>query len=474
MTDPAALPPRLPRIRTNVPGLDEITGGGFLQGGVYILQGVPGAGKTILANQVVHRHAVQGGQVVYVTMLAESHARLLQHMEGFAFFEPSAVPEKIYYVSAFNALRSQGLKGVVDLLRTEMRSHRAGILVLDGLVMAESAAASEEDLKIFVSEIQAHSTLSGCTTLLLTSEHADRPVSAEQTMVDGILLLRERAYGPRRERNIEVVKFRGSSTLRGNHAFQIGDVGITIFPRLEAARRAPLGDAVLQEGVTTGIAALDAMFDIGGYARGGVTVLSGPSGSGKTTLALHFLAQASQAEPALFFSFFESEQLLRRMVDVLGIVPREPLDAGHVHFLWQPFGENGLDALAARLLTEVQRTGATRVVVDGIGGFLAATGFSERGGSFVASLMNELRRLGVTALVAMEESDVQRSRPVDTPTLSSICDTLVQLSVRTEGSMRRYLALRKSRVSRCDLQVREMVLTPTGVDLAEPEGTLAG
>jgi circadian clock protein KaiC len=76
--------------------------------------------------------------------------------------------------------------------------------------------------------------------------------------------------------------------------------------------------------------------------------------------------------------------------------------------------------------------------------------------------------------VAMEESDVQRSRPVDTPTLSSICDTLVQLSVRTEGSMRRYLALRKSRVSRCDLQVREMVLTPTGVDLAEPEGTLAG
>jgi circadian clock protein KaiC len=88
--------------------------------------------------------------------------------------------------------------------------------------------------------------------------------------------------------------------------------------------------------------------------------------------------------------------------------------------------------------------------------------------------MNELRRLGATTLVAMEENDTQRSRPVDTPTLSSICDTLVELSVRSEGSMLRHLALRKSRVSRCDLRVREMVLTSTGVDLAGPEGTLAG
>jgi circadian clock protein KaiC len=474
MTDPAATPPSLQRIRTHVPGLDEITGGGFLQSGVYILQGAPGAGKTILANQIVHRHAAAGGQVVYVTLLAESHARLLQHMEAFAFFDASAVPGKIYYVSAFNALRSDGLNGVVELLRSEMRSHRAGILVLDGLVMAEGAAGSEDELKIFVSEIQAHSTLTGCTTLLLTSEHADRPVSAEQTMVDGILLLRERAWGPRRERNLEVVKFRGSSTLRGNHAFQIGDKGITIFPRLEAARREPLGDAVLQEGVGTGVAALDAMVDVGGYPKGGVTILSGPSGSGKTTLGLHYIAQATRDEPGVYFGFYEAPALLRRMVDVLGIVPRAPLDAGQLHFLWQPFGENGLDALAARVLAEVQRTGAKRVVLDGIGGFMAATGFAERGGSFIASLLNELRRLGATTLATVEENDINRGRAIDTPTMSATCDMLLELSVRMEGRVRRYLAIRKSRVSRCDLHVREMVLTPAGVDLAEPEDILAG
>lgn len=467
MSNEPAPPPQLPRVSTGVPGLDEVTGGGFLQSGVYIFQGAPGAGKTILANQIVHRHAAGGGHVVYVTLLAESHGRLLQHMEGFGFFEVDALPEKVYYVSAFDALRSGGLPAVVELLRSEMRSHRAGIVVLDGLVMAASAAESDEELKIFVSDIQAHSTLSGCTTLLLTSEHADRPVSAEQTMVDGILLLRERSYGPRRERNIEVVKFRGSNTLRGNHAFQIGPAGITIYPRLEARGREAADDTVLPEGVTTGVHGLDAMFDIGGYGRGSVTAVTGTSGSGKTSLGLHFLAQAGAQDKALYVSFYESPALLLRTMKLLGIARPDAVDAGHVEFMWQPFGENLLDALAERVLERVRSRGITRLVIDGVGGFMAAPAYGERGGPFLAALTNALRSTGATTLMVVEESDLGVYRVLDTPTLSAVADTVLQLQVRTDRSIRRFLAVRKSRVSHCDLRVREVVLTPTGLGIAE-------
>lgn len=467
MTERVAAPAAPSRIATGVPGLDEVTGGGFIKSGVYILQGAPGAGKTILANQIVHHHAAAGGHVVYVTMLAESHGRLLQHMQGFDFFDAAALPEKVYYISAFNALRAGGLKGVVDLLRTEMRSRRAGIVVLDGLVMAASAAQSDEALKVFISEIQAHATLTGCTTLLLTSEHADRPVSAEQTMVDGILLLRERAYGPRRERNLEVVKFRGSATLRGNHAFQIGSRGITVHPRLEAARRESTGDAIEAQGLSTGVAALDAMWDIGGYARGSVTAVSGPSGSGKTTLALHYLAQASAQEKGLFFGFYESPEMLARMAQVAGVAQRG--GTSHVEYLWVPFGENVLDGLAAELLERVRQTGAARVVVDSVGGFMAAPAFAERGGPFFAALMNELRRLGATTLVTVEEDDSAGDRLLGTATMSALADSLVQLIVRNEGRVRRFAAIRKSRVARCDLRVRELVLTPSGLDFANEE-----
>lgn len=471
MTDAADLPPPLARIGTGIPGLDEVTGGGFLKSGVYILQGAPGAGKTILANQIVHRHAAAGGNVVYVTMLAESHARLLQHMEAFSFFSPSVLADKVYYISGFNALRDHGLKGVVDLLRTEMRAHRAGILVLDGLVMAASAASSDEALKLFVSDIQAHSTLTGCTTLLLTSEHADRPVSAEQTMVDGILLLRERAFGPRRERSLEIVKFRGSSTLRGNHAFVIGNEGITVYPRLEAARRWGAGATVLPVGVGTGIAGLDRMFDIGGYGKGTVTAISGVSGSGKTTLALQYAAMATAQEKTLFYGFYESPQLLARMIEVAGIPLRAPLQAGHLQFVWNSFGENVLDVLASQLLERVRQSGATRVVIDGAGGFTAASSYGERGGSFLACLLGELRALGATTLITIEEDEGGGGRLLDTPSMSATADTLVQLELRRGESIRRFLSIRKSRASRHDLRVRECLLTPHGVDLAVQEDT---
>jgi circadian clock protein KaiC len=468
MKDAEAFAPPLERLATGVRGFDEITGGGFLRSGVYVLQGSPGAGKTILANQIVHRYAAGGGKVVYVTMLAESHARLLQHMEGFSFFDAASLPEKVYYVSAFNALRSDGLQGVVNLLRTEMRSRGAGIVVLDGLVAADSTASSDEDLKMFISDLQAHSTLTGCTTLLLASEQAGRPVTAEHTMVDGILLLRERAYGPRRERSIEVVKFRGSRTLRGNHAFQIGADGITVYPRLEAVVPEDIGDAVGSGHLATGVPSLDAMFDIGGYAQGSVTALSGPSGSGKTTLALHYLAAASAQEKAIFFGFYEAPELLLRMGDVLGIPLRRQVEAGHVRFVVWRFGENLLDGIAHEILDQVRRTNARRVVIDGVGGFFQAPAYKERGGSFLSALLNELRQLGATSLVTIEEGDSSGSRAVDTPTMSAICDTLLCLVLQRDDAWRRYAAIRKARVSRCDLRVREMVLTANGVELAEP------
>lgn len=459
--------PPLSRVATGVSGLDQVLGGGFLRSGVYILQGLPGAGKTILANQLAHHHARNGGQVVYVTMLAESHARLLQHLSAFDFYDPAAVPDRIYYVSAFNALRTGGLQAVIELLRQEMRTRQAGVLVLDGLVMAATAAKSDEELKVFISDLQTHSVLTGCTTLLLTSDDPERPVSAEQTMVDGILLLREKPYGPRRERNLEVVKFRGSATLRGNHTFRIADQGIIVYPRLEAARRAGPDAGVKAEGLATGVAGLDRMFDIGGYAHGSITVLCGRSGSGKTTLGLHFLSAATPGERSLFFGFYESPELLVEIARLQGIADKMQQSGAGVEFVWQPFGENLLDELAAHLLVHVERVRPTRVVIDGLGGFYGCPSFPERGSSFLATLMNELRRAGATTLITVEETLPGNDKATDTATMSALADNIIYCDVTHEVAVRRFVWIGKSRVSRCDLRVREARLGEHGVVLME-------
>ena len=82
MSDQSAPPERR---QTGIPGLDRILDGGLLEAGVYIVQGPPGAGKTILANQACFHHASEGGRAVYITLLAESHSRMFGHLRRMAF-----------------------------------------------------------------------------------------------------------------------------------------------------------------------------------------------------------------------------------------------------------------------------------------------------------------------------------------------------------------------------------------------------
>src|SRR5215475_9325966 len=91
----------LERIATGVRGLDTVLNGGLFKGGVYVVQGAPGSGKTILGNQICFHRAAKGDSTVYITLLAESHTRLIAHLRGMDFFRPDLITSSIYYISAF-------------------------------------------------------------------------------------------------------------------------------------------------------------------------------------------------------------------------------------------------------------------------------------------------------------------------------------------------------------------------------------
>ena len=223
---------------TGVPGLDAVLRGGLFAGAAYIVRGAPGAGKTILANQVCFHHARAGGQALFVTLLAESHARMIQHLERLDFYDPAPVPERVYYVNAFRALEEDGLPGLAALLRREIRARRTTFLVLDGMLMAEESGGSDREFRKFIHELQAFVSAQGCAALLLTSggraEH--RP---EHTMVDGLIALEDTRVGGRSQREVEVRKSRGSGALRGRHPFRITDGGLVVYPRIEAVLARP-------------------------------------------------------------------------------------------------------------------------------------------------------------------------------------------------------------------------------------------
>lgn len=157
----------LSRIISGVDGLDEVLGGGLVEGASYIVQGQPGAGKTIMANQVAFANVRAGRKVLYITLLAETHDRLFQVLGTLDFFDRSQLGITISYVSVFQTLRDNGLSAVVELVRKEIARQGATLLVFDGLLNARDRADSPLDVKTFVAEIQSQAAFVGCSVLFL-------------------------------------------------------------------------------------------------------------------------------------------------------------------------------------------------------------------------------------------------------------------------------------------------------------------
>ena len=95
---------QLKRLATGIEGLDDLLKGGLVAGSSYIVQGRPGSGKTILANQLAFNHVATGGRVLVATLLSESHERLFQYLSTLSFFDPALVGNQLQFVSAFDTV----------------------------------------------------------------------------------------------------------------------------------------------------------------------------------------------------------------------------------------------------------------------------------------------------------------------------------------------------------------------------------
>ncbi|WP_116135436.1 ATPase domain-containing protein [Trinickia diaoshuihuensis] len=454
------------RLRSDVPGLDEICGGGLIAGSSYIIQGRPGAGKTILANQLAFAQARQGRKILYVTLLAESHDRLFQSLATLDFFDAARVGKDITFISLLRTLREEGLRALVEMLRGELARQGASILVLDGLLTARETANNNLDVKTFVAELQGHAAFTGCTVLFLTSARIDES-SPEHTMVDGVLQLEEAVAGSRTVRQIRVAKSRGSRALGGFHLFEISGRGIDVYPRLEAALAQPSGtDTAPPQRLSTGVQGLDERIG-GGLPVNSVSVVVGPAGSGKTTFGLGFLHAATPEQPAVHFGFYETPQRLAAKAAALGIDLHAMVESKALTIMWRPLTENLLDKLAHELLRTVRATGARRLFVDGLAGFERATVDRNRIVEFFAALSNELRSMGVTTVYTWEIKEL--SGPWITnpsPEILSQIDNVIALHhILTDDTLHRGMKVLKIRDSLFDTAIAEFEITGDGMGL---------
>lgn len=452
------------RLASGIPGLDEVLGGGLIPGGIYVLVGGPGTGKTVIANQLCFACAQEHRQGVYVTVVSESHSRMIGNLETFTFFDPTPIGERITYMSGVGALREGGYEGLFQLVEGEVRRRQPAMLVIDGLSKSTRAGTTTEtEMRDFLNRLAALLEFTDCTAVLCMLLDAGE-VSAEHAMADGLIELTNTRIGRGSVRELFVSKFRGSATLNGSHTFEIHERGVVVHPRAEAklARSAP-GLVSDGERFRFGIERLDEML-CGGVPSYSTTALVGAPGAGKTLLGLHFLAEgARQDQRGLYFGFYESPPRVLAEGDCIGLSLSDCRDRGLLDVTWhRPFG-NLLDRLAETLFEHVRQRGIRRLFIDGVEGLSRGAMFPERTPALLAAITNELRACGVTTLMSLETPVF--GPPVTSQALwsASIDNSILLRFVELSSHLHRLISILKVRGSDFDSSIREFAISAQGI-----------
>ena len=457
---------QLKRLQSGIEGLDELLKGGFVAGSSYIIQGRPGSGKTILANQIGFNHARSGGRVLFATLLAEPHERLFQFLSTLSFFDKDKIGDQIQFVSAFDTMENDGLEEVVKLLRREIVRQKSTVMILDGLLNARSKADSPLNTKRFISELQGHAAFAGCTVFFLTSSQLDDG-SPEHTMVDGVLELGEELIGTRSIRRIKMRKTRGSGAIPGAHECEMTDDGLVVYPRLESiVTYSALRDSDHLALVPSGLPTLDPLIG-GGLVQSSVTLLLGPSGTGKTSFGISFLGQSSVGEPGLHFGFYESPQRLRMKAASLGMDFAALEQSGALTIMWKSITTELVDKLAVELLRVVEEKSIKRVFLDSLGGMTRTAADKSRMLDLYTALMSELRARNVTVVASWEvRSLLGGEMDAPAPDLSGIVDNLLLLRfVQQPAELKRQLSILKIRDNPYDPSLLEVSIGDQGLDV---------
>lgn len=462
--------PAAGRVKSGIPRLDYILKGGFFAGGTYTVMGPPGSGKTILGNQFCFNHASgSGGKCVYLTLLVESYDKMLRHLASLDFFEPDLVSEKIVYVSGYPALRKGAADGLLSLIRGVLTEHKPALFVVDGMESLREFADGEQRVKEFVHELQAYTSLIGCTTLLMAFKDPSHAYT-ENAVVDGIIELSDTLVGPRAVRELTVHKFRGGDYLRGRHEVEITDRGIVIHPRTEIQFDKPPEAATEQRiRMGFGVKEFDKML-FGGLPSGSATALLGAPGAGKTMLGLSFLVEgARQGQRGIYFGFYEPPPRLIEKAAQIDIPLERYVKSGQIELLWQPPLEHMLDSLAEQLLEKIREKEEPRrrLFVDGIEGFRAASVYPDRMPRFLSAFCNQLRTSDVTALITEELPLFRPDIDMPNPELANVVESVILVRyVELRSQLHRLISVMKMRESQYDTSIREFKITDAGIEVA--------
>jgi len=233
--------------------------------------------------------------------------------------------------------------------------------------------------------------------------------------------------------------------------------------------------------LSSGEATLDAMMG-GGFLEGTTTLVSGAPGVGKTTLGLQFLcAGIAVGEPGLLITFEEFPASLIRDARQLGWDLEQLQQDGLLQILFTSPEVllNSLQSPAGPLADIMRFLAPKRAVVDSASHFKRLTRNPIELREIYNTLVNALKREGLTTLLLDEDANIARPKDGRMPPLPFVVDSVFLMRyVEVDSAIQRALTILKMRGSYHTKEIRAYEIGPGGIKLKEPfkdiQGLLSG
>lgn len=444
-------------LKTGVPGLDDLLGGGLPEFSFNLLAGTPGSGKTTLAHQMMFSLASPERRALFFTVLGESPLKMLRYQQQFPFFDVNKINQSIKFVNLAAELLDGNFDRVLARITEEVENFSPSLVFVDSFRSVVQSAKSTEPgasgLPNFVQRLGMQMTSWQATTFLIGEYLAPETESSPVfTVADGIIWMSQVVHRDAMIRKIQVVKMRGQAQSVGVHTFRINSQGVEVFPRAVLARR--VADEVRISGdkrLSMGVAVLDEMMG-GGLPAGYSLLLVGPSGSGKSVLATEFLAEGVRIGETGVIAAFEKSpnQLLSHRLDAM-------VKSGKVGVINTRTLDLSLDEILHDLVVMINSMQAKRVVIDSLSGFelALASVFREDFREALYRLVAVLTGMGVTVLMTSELEDQYNFLRFSSYGNAFLADAiLLQRYVELDGQFKRVISVVKIRASAHSKDIR--------------------
>ncbi|HWJ90176.1 MAG TPA: circadian clock protein KaiC [Flavisolibacter sp.] len=473
----------LPKTRTGVNGLDEITGGGLPTGRTSLVCGAAGCGKTLLSLEFIIRGAMEFREPGVFMAFEEKAEELSMNVASLGFDLDKLQKDKLIKVDHVHIERSEieetgeyDLDGLFIRLEYAIKSIGAKRVVLDTI---ENLFSGLNNQGIIRAELRRLFTWlkEKKVTAIITAEKGEGTLTRqglEEYVSDCVILLDHRVENKISTRLLRVIKYRGSVHGTNEYPFLIDEEGISVLPVTSLG----LLHQVSSQRVSSGIPALDKMLGGKGFYKGSSILVSGTAGTGKTSIAAFFAHEScKRKERCIYFAFEESPSQIIRNMRSIGIDLQDDVDKGFLQMHSARPTLYGLEMHLVDIHKKIEAFKPKTVILDPITNLITIGSASEVK-SMLVRLIDYLQTRQITVLFTALSLNTIVNEQTDEG-ISSLVDAWVLVrDLEANGERNRGMYIMKSRGMKHSNQVREFVITDNGLDLVDvylgPDGVLTG